>query len=327
MARIVLGLGTSHSPQLSSPPDIWHDHVARDRVNSLLIGPDGKVYHFDELPPTVDESKLSLEAWQQVLDRTDRAIDRLHEAFEQAHPDVVLIVGDDQEELFLDDGIPAVAIFWGEALRDLPPTKEKLQSIPAGIRAAHWAIHGDQEEKYLVSSDLGRHLIERLMLDEFDVSQLTRQPRDRGLGHAFTFVMRRIMRDRAVPIVPVLLNTYMPPNQPTPRRCFALGRSLRAAVESYPGDLRVAIVASGGLSHFIVDEQLDRRVLDGLASSDQEVLTTIPRCVLRSGSSEILAWITVGGAVEGMDMETVDYVPGYRSAQGTGVGMAFSVWR
>ena len=135
------------------------------------------------------------------------------------------------------------------------------------------------------------------------------------------------MRDRLVPILPVVLNTYVPPNQVSPRRCYSLGRALRRAIERYSEDLAVAVVASGGLSHFVVDEDLDRRVIDGLASRDIDSLTTIPRKFMRSGSSEILNWITVGGAVENLQMELVDYVPGYRSTAGTGIGACFAVWR
>ena len=43
MAQIVLGLGTSHSPQLSTPPDLWRNHGERDKRNPDLRKPDGRV--------------------------------------------------------------------------------------------------------------------------------------------------------------------------------------------------------------------------------------------------------------------------------------------
>ena len=331
MARIVLGAGTSHSPQLSSPPEIWHDHAARDKRNPFLVAQDGEVYAFEQLPLrpewAIDPSRLTLEVWQGVRERTDSAIDKLSDALNAAAPDVVVIVGDDQDELFLADGVPAIAIYWGETITDIPPTDAELDHIPAGIQAAHWAIHSEKPEPYPVASGLGQHVVEDLMLDEFDVCQASQQPAGRGIGHAFTFVRRRLMRDRLVPILPVVLNTYVAPNQVSPRRCYSLGRALRRAIERYSEDLAVAVVASGGLSHFVVDEDLDRRVIDGLASRDIDSLTTIPRKFMRSGSSEILNWIAVGGAVEHLQMELVDYVPGYRSTAGTGIGACFAVWR
>ena len=65
-------------------------------------------------------------------------------------------------------------------------------------------------------------------------------------------------------MVPLLLNTYYPPNVPTAARCHDIGRALRRVLDADTSDLRVAIVASGGLSHFVVDEELDRRVMRAL---------------------------------------------------------------
>ena len=127
-----------------------------------------------------------------------------------------------------------------------------------------------------------------------------------GEGHAIGFVHRRVMQDVAqkiVPIVPVCINTYYPPNQPTPRRCYKLGQAIRAAVEAYPGDLRVGIIGSGGLSHFVVDEALDRGFLDMLRRNDAAAIEDLPREKLNSGSSEIRNWIAVAGAVEHLSLE------------------------
>jgi aromatic ring-opening dioxygenase catalytic subunit (LigB family) len=135
------------------------------------------------------------------------------------------------------------------------------------------------------------------------------------------------MGEAVIPIVPVLLNTYYPPNQPTPKRCYELGLALRQAIEAWPARKRVAIVASGGLSHFFVDEELDRHVLDLLAKKDGEALRMLPPARLESGNSEIRNWIATAGAAEHLPMHVVDYVPCYRSEAGSGVGMAFAVWQ
>lgn len=83
----------------------------------------------------------------------------------------------------------------------------------------------------------------------------------------------------------------------------------------------------GGLSHSGADEDLDHRMLSGLETGDADSLSTIPRRYMRWGTSEGLNWIAAGGALEGLPIEIVDYVPGYRPTSGTGVGMAFAVWR
>ena len=67
-----------------------------------------------------------------------------------------------------------------------------------------------------------------------------------------------------MPMVPVMVNTYYPPNQPTPKRCYAFGQAVRKAIESWDSDKRVALMASGGLSHVVIDEEIDAMVIDGL---------------------------------------------------------------
>jgi len=153
------------------------------------------------------------------------------------------------------------------------------------------------------------------------------QPRHAPFGHAWGFVHQRLMGQHVVPIVPILLNTYFPPNQPTPRRCYQLGRAIRQAVQAWPMAKRVGIVASGGLSHFFVDEELDRHVLEIIAKNDGDAVAALPAAQLESGSSEIRNWLVAAGALEHLRMDLADYVPSYRSVAGTGVGMAFAVWR
>ena len=129
-----------------------------------------------------------------------------------------------------------------------------------------------------------------------------------------------------MPTVPIMLNTYYPPNQPTPRRCYAMGQALRQAVESWPEDLRVAVIASGGLSHFVIDEALDHQIIAAMQNHDAATLTSLPRERLDSGNAEIRNWIATAGAVEHLDMQLIDYMPCYRSPAGTGCAMGFAVW-
>ena len=76
--------------------------------------------------------------------------------------------------------------------------------------------------------------------------------------------------------MPVFVNTYYPPNVPSAARCYSLGTSLRQAVESWESDARVAVIASGGLTHFVIDEDLDRAVLDAIAAKDAAALPAFP---------------------------------------------------
>jgi hypothetical protein len=75
------------------------------------------------------------------------------------------------------------------------------------------------------------------------------------------------------------------------------------AIRSWERNRKVAIVASGGLSHFIVDEEIDRMALDGLLKQDGQKLSHLPlERLMVLGTGEILNWIAAAGA-------PVDYAP------------------
>ncbi len=164
------------------------------------------------------------------------------------------------------------------------------------------------------------------MDQHFDVSHSKVLRPGQGMGHAFGYVYQRIMRQKPIPTVPVMVNTYYPPNQVTPERCYQLGQALRRAVESWDEDARVGVVASGGLSHFVIDEDLDNQVIKALENRDVKALTGLPKEKLNSGNSEIRNWIATAGATEHLDMKMIDYVPCYRSPAGTGCAMGFGQW-
>jgi 3-O-methylgallate 3,4-dioxygenase len=316
MAKIVLGLGTSHGSQVSLTPDWWPKHGELDRKRT----------RYDELIVERGDdlaSELTPAVWQRKYDDVQRAVGVAADELQGANLDAVIVVGDDQAELFTEVSMPAMAIYWGDTVADLP---RDMTNVPESRAAAMWAKHGPVREDYPVATELAQHLIERLVATGFDITQLKAQPEGESLGHAFTFVRLRLMGDRVIPIIPVMLNTYFPPNQPTAARCFALGRAIRDAVAAWPPDLRVGVVASGGLSHFVVDEELDQQVLSGIKSNDADALGRLPESKLQSGSSEIKNWIVAAGALGDLNFELIDYVPGYRSAAGTGCGMAFARW-
>ena len=112
-------------------------------------------------------------------------------------------------------------------------------------------------------------------------------------------------------------------NQPRPRRCYQLGRAVKAAIESFSREDRIGVLASGGLSHFTIDEDLDRGVLNAIRAGDGEALAAIPPAKLNSGNSEIRNWIVVAGAAAGLKTAWQAYEPLYRTPAGTGCGMAF----
>lgn len=348
MARIVLGIGTSHTPLLSMPPDLWAEYAQGDRRNPELLLPDGTPMSYDALEAHVGGRYAAVATPEQFHDqhaRAQRAIATMRQTLADVAPDTVVIISDDQDEILFDDNMPSLAIYWGETMRMIP--RQVLESAPGPIKAAAWG-YGESEADIPVDAALGKHLIDYLITHDFDVAHIrylrdeyggrigpagyitrtrTTAPRRQGMPHGFSFVVTRIMHGNIRPILPVFQNTCYPPNQPTPRRSYLFGQAIRQGIEAGEGDRRVAVVASGGLSHFVVDEELDRTVLKALEQKDSATLTALPRARLDSATSETQNWIAAGGAMEHLQFRTLDYLPGYRTAAGTGGGWAFGIWQ
>jgi 3-O-methylgallate 3,4-dioxygenase len=329
MAKIVLGIGTSHTPQLSSGAQNWEGHADRDRRTKSYVGFDGYDTTYDVLVANADPKiapQLSMDVWKEKDARAQENLAALGKHLQEADLDVLVIVGDDQRELFGPKGNPALGLYLGDELWDLGNTEESLAATPPDIRLSRWATHASHPDRYPIRADISRHVAEQLVEAEFDVTVFSEQEKDLSLGHAFTFVRLRLGLPTEVPIVPVFLNTFYPPNVPSPGRCWALGRALRAAVEAWPEDLRVGFLASGGLSHTLINEELDHKVLTAMAAHDGEAIAAIPRRFFRAGNSEGLNWLVVGGAMHGAELDVLDYIPAYRSPAGTGTAMTFVTW-
>jgi 3-O-methylgallate 3,4-dioxygenase len=328
MAELVLGLGSSHSPLLNSPPEDYERHAEID-VRRKLFDNAGRSVSYDELAAQASPTIAQQITPDVLSERSRRCVDhigRLSRALADAELDALIVVGDDQNEQFRDDNMPALSLYWGDSIENRP--LHLPDDAPSFWRQARSQFHElAQTRSYPVDGALARHLIARLVESGFDPSSSRRLSTDHGEGHAFGFAHRRLMAENVIPIVPVAINTYFPPNQPTPRRCLEVGRAIAAALESWDRSKRIGILASGGLSHFVVDEQLDRFVLDAAARSDLDALCSISLERLNSGTSEIRNWIVVAGAAERLEMQWSDYVPCYRSPAGTGCGMGFAIWR
>jgi hypothetical protein len=223
--------------------------------------------------------------------------------------------------------MPAISVYYGETLVT-HPWGEVDEHMPNWKRAAAAGYGMDTVHTYRGAPEAAVAVIEGLIARGIDIgaAAAVADPRQAGFGHAFGFIAERLFRGRDIPILPVLLNTYFKPNVPTSARCFDIGRALREILEGW-SDLRVAIIASGGLSHFVTDEKLDRGVLTAIAEKDADHLRSVPPPALRSGSSEILNWILAAGALEGLTADWTRYLPVCRTPAGSGIGMGFLIWR
>jgi 3-O-methylgallate 3,4-dioxygenase len=253
------------------------------------------------------------------------AIDRLRGEIEAARLDALIVIGDDQSELFSTRLMPAFAVYYGAEIRN--DARRPVHDDLWYARAQMARLEEGAPRSYPCHQPLALHLINSLIAGAFDVTAMEGLEDDQFEGHAFSFVHRFYLAEHALPIVPVFLNTFYPPNQPTPGRCIALGQSIRRAIDEFPGDLRVGLLASGGLSHFQVEEDLDRGVIQMLQEGDAPGLAALDPKRLQSGSSEIRNWLVLAGAVRNLTMDWVSYTPAYRTPALTGTGLCFASWK
>lgn len=324
MAKIVLGMGTSHSPQLSAPVEQWQAKGVEDRNDPRVGDYDTMVKQkADWMGPEITKDKMT-----ERHAAIQRSIETLAETMARVAPDIVVTIGDDQREVFSADHMPAIAIYWGESVDNIPPGPDWKHKHNPWFTSSIWANYGETATTYPCQPALAKHLVQALTGAEFDIAHIRKLGNGQKLGHAYNFVYRRLMSKHMAPQVPLMLNTYYPPNQPTARRCFALGQALRRAIESWDSDETVAIVASGGLSHFVVDAEMDRGILSAMEKRDEVAMLGYPEDLYVHGTSETKSWITLAGAMHDLPtrMELIDYLPGYRSVAGTGCGCAFAQW-
>ena len=328
MAKIVLGMAVPHSGMLGQKPEDWLTNGERDRNNPELWY-HGRTWTYPELEAergAAFEQYLTIEERTMRADRNAAALQKMREAYVAANVDVAIILGKDQKEIWPDVS-PSIAIYTGEDVHNGPPQRAVYAPDAHVVHKAH--------------PKLATYLIETFQRENFDLTDLIAWPENVWMErqmkqkadypvvpHAYSFVYHQIMGDDPPPHVPVLMNLFYPPTQPSMQRCIDFGRVLRDAILAWPEDVRVAVIASGGLSHFVNDEEFDHRIMKMLGDYDYDGLAAVPDSYYQSGTSEIKIYSTVMMALQhtGAQMTLVDYVPCWRTAAGTGEGMGFMYW-
>ena len=321
MAEIVFGMAVPHSGILGKDPDTWPEDRERDMSDKREMWYKLRPWKFKELAEERKNGgfdKLSSpEERRKRYDRCQVALEKCRQAWADAKIDVAVILGKDQKEIFMDFS-PTLAIYTGEEIYNGPPGRSVYAPSTPMTHKAH--------------PELAVHLIESLKKSGFDLTDLFNWPPNTWLNntnivpHAYGFITHQIMRDNPPPSVPVLMNCFYPPTQPSMPRCIEFGAALAEAIRSWPKNLRVGVIASGGLTHFVCDEEQDAIFLDLLKRADLDGFAKIDERIYQSGTSELKLYVPILQCMEGTPMTLVEYCPCYRSEAGTGEGMAFMYW-
>jgi len=329
MADIVLGIGSSHGPLLSTPPEQWDLRAKADRENKSHWYR-GKTYDYESLlkeraPGFAKE--VTVDVRRRRFDECRNALQKLGEKFNAVAPDAVVIIGNDQREFFNPGLTPAITVYRGGQIKNV----QHLHEDAPGLNIAEPGNSPAEGATYPGATALADHILDSLREENFDLAQSDDTPSGAprgGIPHAYGFFYHSILQDRTPPSVPIILNVHFPHNTPKLARCLELGRALYRAINSFKGFKKVALMASGGLTHFVIDEEFDQAVISAMKAGDEDALATFPENVFKVGTAEIKNWYPVIAAMNaaGRRYHAVDYVPCYRSDAGTGNGMCFSYW-
>jgi hypothetical protein len=330
MADIVLGIGSSHGPLLSTPPEQWDLRAKADRENKGHWFR-GKTYDFESLLKERAPgfaAQVTVDVRRERFLQCRRALEALGAKFNEVAPDAVVIIGNDQREFFNPGLTPAITVYRGSQISNV----QHLHEDAPGLNVAEPGNSPAEGATYPGATALADHILDSLGDENFDLAQSDQTPSGAprgGIPHAYGFFYHTILQDTTPPSVPIILNVHFPHNTPKLHRCLELGHALYRAIKSFNGFKRVALMASGGLTHFVIDEELDRTVMSAMEAGDEDALARLPENLFKVGTAEIKNWYPVIAAMNaaGLTYHQVDYVPCYRSEAGTGNAMCFAYWQ
>lgn len=317
MAEIVLAFAASHGPTQTTPPEKWAAMGERDTQDAR--------YDFKSLHPKAGiEKEINLETFREKYNAIQKAIADLGDVMREAAPDVIVVFSNPHGGVAPDIQQPT----FGVHLNDRPPLTEGAGGQTNSKRDLGPSERLKEAFQFPTDGDLARHLMTGLIEEEFDVAANYQSRPGAGLDSAFNLLYQAFETEAKTPYVPVLISRYLP-NQATPKRVYDFGQAVRRVIERWDSPKRVAVMGSGGLSHQIIDEELDHAVIDALEEGDSEALFGIDRVRLNRapGTPEILNWVACAGVMAPKTMTLVDYIPAYRSLQGTGHGNTFGYWK
>jgi len=261
--------------------------------------------HTPAIGAAVDLGKTETEYWKPLFDGYLPA----RAWMAKKRPDVAIIVYNDHNNAFDFKMIPTFAIGCGD---EFMIADEGWGARPVPV------VKGYPE--------MAAHLVQSLVLDEFDITLVN----DMQVDHGLTVPMSLLWGQPdawPVRVIPIAVNVVQYP-PPTGNRCYHLGKAIRKAVAEWDDELDVVIFGTGGMSHQIqgpraglINQDFDNMFLDGL-SQDPEKLARIPHLeYMREAGAEaveLVMWLVMRGALGDNVREVYRFT--HVPASSTGVG-------
>ena len=313
MGSLVAAMASSHAFAVA-PPEKWDE--LRERNRNVYA----QRQNIEVPPPHPRMSEESSEDVQARYARVHNGLLELKRIIEESKPDALIVIGDDQNENYTSQNVPQFAIYTDSEAVFFDRLFKKERTNPC-------------------AAEISRTILNCAVEAGFDLSFSESFPDKRLISHAHAEPLMRILLPAAdVPIVPIYVNAIHPPG-PTPARCFAFGQVLGDIIHNHLSNKRIAIYASGGLSHFTagypwrfyrgpfgygqISEEFDRRILRWMADGKMSKLAGLSSAeLLDHGDIELRSWIVLAGAVGDVPARVLAYEPLYRGL----MGMAVAQW-
>ncbi len=238
----------------------------------------------------------------------------MHDRLHQWNPDLVMVIGDDQAENFLQDNLPPFCLYTGAEVIGLPFKRPYA-------KVNNWNADPDTKFTFKCPKVFSQEMRNYLIRDSFDIaSSSALKGWDWGLAHAIINPLVHLDPEAKFPVLPLFVNCYGEeagpdyPPRPTPKRCYQLGQAIRSFLDTRSE--RVAVVASSSWSHSFlahkfqcreIDVETDRRYLEWVRNGQGSKLGEVePDDLQQSGDHEILNWIIALGILGDRPAEIVD---------------------
>lgn len=284
---LVSALAASHAPNILLEPGAeWEDFMN---------------LHYS-MAPQGSATRPTLEQQQKLRKDAEEAFAALRADMEQAKPDVLIVVANDQFVNFFWNNIPTFFVTLADEVKG-QFTRHKF----------HYRNH----------KELGRAIVRRGIQQGIDFSY----GENIELQHTQVVPLYFLLREAKIPILPIYVNTWVDP-VPSPRRCYQIGELIRKVADD--SNERIAILATGGLSHFPgsprigeIDTQFDHKLLELMRAGKQRSLVDYSvEELLQAGDSEFLNWMVVVGTVGDAKAAYTAYMPDF-----VATGWGFVSWK
>ena len=309
MGKLIAAMASSHAYTFLEP-EVWDKRREHTRANyKRRFG----VEPADQ-PQVAEETLEANEArYKNIRD----GLYFLRTQLSTLNPDVLLIIGDDQNENYLENNLPQFSIYLG---------KEVIGAQRDGRTG----------ETYRCDAEAAWTILEQCVESGIDLAYSKEFPNRHLISHAHREPLEYLRIDRNLAIIPIFINAIHVP-APTPTRCYQFGETLHKVIGALPEDKRVVAYASGGLSHFSAGYpwdyykgscslgsiciEFDREILGWMRNGRGRKLANLSNeDLIQNGEIELRQWIALMGMIGDRKPELLVYEPFYRGLLGMAVG-------